>query len=206
MEVHRLKPMPKGYDQQLFNQLYKETEPLRKSLAHRIDHRRFGLTYEDVLSFFDDKFIFCFSKHHDEDPKKLKAFLINSLQNFKNRILRSIYTKKYSQNIISLDAMVVDQEIVEEEDNHQYYYEKLMSFMKDHLSDNALLILEIQLNPPPYILSRINVDKDKNLQKIPDELLLEYLDLGDSDNAYKYIKRLKKEIRNSINYAKTSFN
>ena len=75
--------------------------------------------------------------------------------------------------------------------------------MKDHLSENAFALLDLQLNPTPYILHRVNLDKDSNLQKIPDDLLLEYFDLGYSDRAYRYLAQLKKEIRNAINYAKS---
>jgi len=208
MEENRLKPMPADYDEQLFNRLYQETLPLRRVLARQIDSRRFGLAFEDILSFFDSKFIYVFSKHYKEDPNKLKAFLINSLKNFKCRILKSAYTHKYSQSIISLDVLVVEQpDIIADEvsNTKDFYYEKLMAFMKEHLSDNALLILELQINPPPYIIQKINIDKSKNLQKVPDQVILEYLDMGQSDNAYKYIKKLRKEIRNAVNYAKTTF-
>lgn len=73
--------------------------------------------------------------------------------------------------------------------------------MKEHLSENAYILLDLQLNPTPYILQRINPDKDSNLQKIPDELLLEYFDLGFSAKSFKYLTHLKKEIRNAIKYA-----
>ena len=63
MELHRLKPMESGYDSSLFNKLYKETAPLRKSLARQIDSRRFGVSDDVILSWFDDKFMFVFNKH-----------------------------------------------------------------------------------------------------------------------------------------------
>ena len=207
MEESRLKPMVVGYNERLFNQIYSDTEALRRRLASQIDSRRFGLGYEDILSFFDVKFIFVFNKHHDEPPEKIKAFIINALQNFKCRILRAAYTKRYSQSILSFDEVPQNElEIAEENSTREFYREKLMEFMKNHLSENALLILEIQLNPPPFILSQINIDKDKPLQKIPDQVILDYLDLGNSESAVKYLGHLKKEIKQAVNFAKNSLN
>lgn len=212
MEENRLQPMVEGYDEKLFNKLYQETEPLRRKLAGQIDARRFGLFYDDILSFFDVKFIFCFNKHYNEPPNKLKAFLLNSLSNFKNRILRNAYTVKNSQNIVSFDTLVnIDDSFHLEPDYvsptpRDYYYEKMMHFMKHHLSDNAYLLLEVQLNPPPYILKRINKSPDSNLQKIPDLVLLKYFGLGKSENAHRYLNKLKKEIRSAVQYAKTQLN
>jgi len=207
MEESRLKPMAQGYDENLFNQLYKDTEGLRRKLASQIDHRRFGLAYEDILSFFNVKFIFCFNKHYDAPPEKLRAFLINSLRNFKCRILRAAYTKKFSQSIVSLDDLPPTEfDVAEDNQVKDYYLDKLMTFMKKHLSDDALLILEIQLNPPPFILARINPDREKPLQKIPDQVILDYLDLGFGDNAIKYLNHLKKEIKQAVIFAKNSLN
>lgn len=204
MEENRLKPMAVGYDEKLFNTLYKEITPLKRKLAHQIDCRRFGVPYEDILSFFDIKFLFCFNKHHNEPPEKLKAYLINSLQRFRYRIMRAAYTQKYSQSIVSLeDSPELD--ISYDENDRDYYYEQLMVFMEENISPNALLILQIQLNPPPFIIERINIDKDKPLQKIPDSLLLEYLSLGSGDNAMRYLKKLKKEIKEAIHSAKLKF-
>lgn len=206
MEESRLKPMAEGYDEQLFNQFYKESEPLRKKLASQIDARRFGLFYEDVLSFFDVKFIFVFNKHWQkgDPPQKIKACILNALQNFKYRVLRSAYTLKYSQSVINLEEALVEDKLIDDTHEKDFYYSKMMDFMKNHLSDNAYLLLEVQLNPPPYILNKINPGKDKPLQKIPDHVLLEYFDLGLGNNSHKYLNKLKKEIKKAVSYAKSS--
>lgn len=201
--------MAEGYDVQLFNQLYKDTEGLRKKLASGIDCRRFGLPYDEVLSFFDVKFIYTFNKYHDEPANILKAQIIKSLQNFKQRILRKAYTVKHSQNIVSVETLLTyDENLIEEHpenDPRDYYYNTIMKFMEGHLSENAFLIFQVQLNPPPFVLKRINPGEDKDLQKIPDEVLLEYFDLGFTEKSYKYLTHLKKEIRNAIAYAKVKF-
>jgi hypothetical protein len=206
LEVSRLKPMAPDYDEQLFNRLYSETKPLRIKLAKGIDCRRFGLFFDDILSFFDVKFIFVFNKHYNEPPEKLKAFIINALTNFKQRILRAAYTMKFSQNIVSFEEICTNEDFVEEKSYRDHYYEKMMTFMRCKLSDNAYTLLEVQLNPPPYILRKINPGKDKGLQKIPDHVLLEYFDLGQGVNAYKLLGRLRKEIRQAIHQAKAELN
>ena len=77
MELHRLTAMDSSYDKQLFNKIYKDTELLRKSLANQIDTRRFGVTSDIILSWFDDKFIFVFNKHfQNKTPEVLKGFII----------------------------------------------------------------------------------------------------------------------------------
>lgn len=206
LELNRLKAMPDNYDQKLFNHLYYKTENLRRKLASEIDSRRFGLSKEDVLSFFDVKFIFVFSKHHELPENILLGYLLNSLKNFKARILRSAYTQKYSQSIMSIDNLTFDYLSDPIDDNTKdTYFEKIMVFMKKHLSLNAYTILDLQMNPPPYIYHKLNTSPDTNLRKIPDHIILDYLDLGSSPKAFKYIEGLKKEIRNATKYAKEIF-
>jgi len=209
LELNRLKPMPEVYDKQLFNTLYGKTENLRRKLASQIDCRRFGVSYEDILAEFDVKFIFVFNKFHEKPENILLGMMLNSLKNFKCRILRSAYTKKFSQNILQVDDVTTLEDNLYNSqpttiDAHNYS-EDLMGYMKEHLSMDAYSVLEIKLNPPPYIHNKLNTTKDSNLQKVPDHLILDYFDLGDSDQAYKYLSLLKKEIRNTINNAKTHF-
>lgn len=199
-----------NYDEKLFNKLYGKTEGLRKKLASQIDPHRFGLQYEDILSFFDTKFIFTFHKYHEKfEEDVLLGHLINSLSFFKCRILRAAYTEKFSQSFINEEAVIeVEHRLVDYqpvESNANIYYEKLMNFMKANLSDNAFIIFEAQLNPPHYIISRINTQPDANLRKIPDQLFLEYFGLGNSDKSYKFLNAIRKEIRNATNYAKMQF-
>ena len=84
MEIHRLVPMKTGYDELLFNKLYKETEALRNLLTYQIDHRRYGVTQDIIKSWFDDKFIFVFNKYYgDIEEGQLKGRIINALRTFK---------------------------------------------------------------------------------------------------------------------------
>jgi hypothetical protein len=209
MEENRLRPMIEGYDPKLFNRLYENTTALKRKLAGQIDCRRFGVEYQDVLSWFDTKFLFVFNKHYGEPENILLAKIITSLQNFKCRVLRKAYTINHSQTILSVEQLVTfDDGLIEEHPEmteKDFYYNKIMTFMRKHLSDNAYLLFEVQLTPPPFILSRINPGPECFLTKIPDEVLLEYFDLGYSEKAYKFLSSLKKEIRNAVAFAKSQF-
>lgn len=210
MELHRLKPMKEGYDEKLFTDLYLETKALRRSLASQIDHRRYGVSPDIILSWFDDKFIHVFNKYADsKDRDILKGYIINSLKTYKYRILRVAYQKEgeFYSSIVSND--LEDFDILDNipdtdpEEIHSIFYETMMEFMKNRLSDNAYLVLQIQLNPPPFIVNRL----EKNNSRIPNDLIIEFLNIeyDDYSDADNYIQQLKKEINQAIKNAKDYF-
>lgn len=208
MEIHRLKPMRDGYSEDLFNRLYKETTPLRKSLAYQIDCRRYGVSRDIILSWFDDKFIFVFNKHFDnKDPDVLKGFIINALKTFKYRILRKAYNGEglYYSSLVELEGesqlinIIPDEQQMGTED---VFLNLAKTFMEKKLSENAYLLLELQLSPPPYIINRL---KNSN-SRIPNKLIAEYLGLEFDNTTERYIKNLKKEINKAIKSANDYFN
>lgn len=208
MELHRLKTMNPNYDSKLFNKLYKDTASLRRSLANQIDPRRFGVSKDIILSWFDDKFIFVFNKHfQDKDPEVLKGFLINSLKMFKYRILRKAYNGEADMytSTVELDGeseLINIIPIENEIDNENLFLEMALSFMEEKLSDDAFLVFQIELNPPPYIINKIK----STTAKIPSRVFAEYLDLGNTNRAIKYINQLRKEISVNTKMAKEHFN
>jgi hypothetical protein len=176
MEIHRLTNMKEGYSVELFNKLYKETEQLRKSLAYNIDPRYYGVSKDIIVSWFDDKFIHVFNKHCDnKDPDVLKGFIINSLQTFKYRILRKAYSKEgdFYNSAIELEGesnLINYLPDKEDNTNSEIFFNLVLEFFKKELSDDAYLLLQLQLNPPPYLLSRIK----KSNSNIPIKLILEF--------------------------------
>lgn len=207
MEIHRLIPMKENYDESLFNKLYKETEGLRNLLTYQIDHRRFGVTQDIIKSWFDDKFIFVFNKYYGNITEgQLKGRIINALKTFKFRMLRKAYSKyNIHNNEVSLEGernliniIPLDDEI----SNHQLFLELALKFLKQNLSDNAYLILQLDLNPPPYILQKINNPKTK----IPSRLIAEYLDLEPTKDSSLYVNELRTEIDSCIELAREHFN
>lgn len=213
-EAHRLKPMSENYDVQLFNTLYEKTKNLRRSLVNGIDCRRFGLPPEEILSWFDIKFIHAFNKYHEKfNSEVLLGHIINALKLYKSRVIRQSYTKACDIHkcTISLEAYHTDEdELPELQENpteafHSHYYYVLADFLKQRLSDDAFYLWEFELNPPPYVLRRMNELGCKNLQKIPTEVLLEYFELGFGKKAYKYLANLQAEIKSGIDASKKHF-
>jgi len=210
MEIHRLKPMKDGYDQKLFNRLYKETESLRKTLTYQINPKRFGVTSDIIFSWFDDKFIWVFNKYADSiTPNQLKGRIINSLCTFKFRILRKAYSKQnlYANEVDMLRLDNYDASIANiipdktEIGNHELFLELALKYLKQNLCDDALLILEIELNPPPYIMGKMENPKTK----IPAKLIAEYLDLESNKDSINFINDLRREIRYWVEEAREYF-
>lgn len=206
MEEHRLKPMVEGYDKELFNDLYKKTLPLRKRIASQIDPKRFGLEYEDIISALDIKFLFVFQKYHKiHKPDTLLGHIISSLSTYKNRILRTAYNNKNAihQQTIDIEELVgyenafVDRNPLEQ--NKELFLNLAMSFLEKHLTEDALKLMQLELNPPEYIMDKL----PEKAKKIPNELIIGYFDMeeGMSD----YIDSLRKEINKAIKKAKEHF-
>lgn len=208
MENHRLKPMVEGYSKELFNKLYEETKQLRKSLAWGIDHRRYGVDKDMIESWFDDKFIFVFNKHcNEKDPDVLKGFIISSLQMFKNRVLRQAYSKKSEIycNTIQLEGEYNMINYIPDKDdatNEDIFFGLVLEFFKKELTEDAYSLLQLQLNPPPFILNRIK----KSNSQIPLPLVLEFFDLANISKNIKYIRQLRKDIKITIEKAKLELN
>jgi hypothetical protein len=202
MEEHRLKPMG-AYDSNLFNELFKATEALRKKLASEVNCKRFGLEYSDMLSWFNIKFIFVFNKYVNEMPKeRLKGFIINALRTYKNKILRYSYQNKFLNNPIELIETYELYENMQDSDYTQKQSDMLevtYKYMKMQLSNDAFQVFDIELSPPVYILERMK-DREK-LTKIPPQLIAEYLGYGNSAAAVKYISNLRQEIKGAIKEA-----
>jgi len=209
MEIHRLKPMKEGYSEDLFNKLYKETKNLRKSLARQIDSRRYGVTNDIILSWFDDKFIFVFNKHFDnKSPDVLKGFIISALQTFKYRILRKAYNieGEFHSSKVELEGednlinIIPDTTFNKTED---IFYNLALEFMKERLTSNAYILFQIQMDPPPYILDKIK----NNNSRISNSLIAEFLgiELDTQSATERYIKNLKKEVNLTVKKAREYF-
>lgn len=87
------------------------------------------------------------------------------------------------------------------EDNQVSYVEektKLYDYLYSTLSDNAYLVAQVLLSPPPFILSRLQ----GNNSRISNELLLDYFELEHTYDNEDWIKKLKKEFNKAIKNAK----
>lgn len=210
-ESHRLKPMAKDFNEEVFVRIFNETKLLRNKLAFQIDHRRFGVDNKDILSAFDIKFIWAFNKFIEkygiEDVGNLKGYIINSLKQYQFRLMRSSYQPKYIDHVSMIDitSMINETEIEQDNPSISPFLDVALSFIKERVSDNAMMILELELNPPEWIASEMEyLNKSKNA-KIPSDLIAEYFNLGSGELVINYINSLRQEIAGVIKLAKDHF-
>ena len=204
MEIQRLKPMQEGYDEELFNELYHKTKALRQSLIFHIDHRRLGATQDEVASWFDDKFIYVFNKYYGEtDNKVLLGYLINSLKQFKNRVLRKAYEENIYANIIRWDETDLINIIPDkEEDKDREVLVKLThEFFSKKLSQEAHQVFQVEMNPPLYVINRIK----SSTSRVPAWLIAEFLGWPNTKYTLKLINKYRKEIEKVTLEAKSHF-
>lgn len=204
MELHRLTIM-EDYDQDLFMKLYHETTRLRKSLANRIDHRRFNVTPDIVETWFEDKFIFVFNKYHrDLDPDQLKGKIIKSLMVHKSKIISKAYSEECQINLSS-QSIDDDDSLLQIANDFQVDKDLLWglldTFFKEELSQDALLLLELELFTPEAIRNKVS----KRSTSIPAKYYAEYMGYGDSKRSIKYVNNLRKEISHIIEKAREHF-
>ena len=206
MEENRLKPMVE-HDPKVFNSIYKDTEQLRRKLAYGIDARRFGVDYEEVLSWFDVKFIHSFNRYYGQKPEGvLKAYIINSLQFFKQRILRFSYSQKAQiHNTVDIEDLSVKPECVMvdfEYQEHQTLLKYALGYIRPRVNCDTFQVLEVELNPPMYILGKL---QDKNTTKIPSNLIADYLGWGSESDGVRRVNLCRKELKQILPTVKEHF-
>lgn len=193
MEENRLVPM-KEYDIKVFKKIYKDTVGLRRKLAREIDYRRFGVDYNEILSWFDVKFIFTFNKYNGlHEPDILKGHIIIALKLFKCRILRKSYSMGNQINVNSVDISLIRGYEGLSIDNSLEYdtdFKSILASLRSRLSENSRVILDIELNTPEYIIQRTKKNQRNTFLGIPSKLLADYLGF----DSISEIETCKKEI------------
>lgn len=203
-ELHRLKPM-KEYDPRVFNRLYKICKPVIRNLVRQIDARRFNLSPDIINSYFWDKMVFVFNKYYGTCTEEhLKARILSSLGTYKSKLLRYAYSEKasYYQNQFSLESVFEnDKELLddsEEQELHNEMWDKLNEYMLNHLSEDAKLVWEVLITPPPYIKEKI-----KEGGRITNILLVDFFGMKRVKSSVKYISELREDIHYWMDKAKT---
>jgi hypothetical protein len=205
LEEHRLTPMVKDYDEALFNQLYADTKYLRIKLVSGIDPHRYNVDREELLSWFDVKFIFIFNKYYGKVGEgRLKGQIIQGLQFFKNRVLRYGYTQKNQVNqtvdISEFYNIESHEFTVIEESDTPSELASLIPLFKSKLDPLAFHLFTIEYNPPLYILYRL--DKLPKEAKLPDNLLCEYMGLPHDEGTHQLLQSARKRYKKLINSLK----
>lgn len=194
-ELHRLRPMQEGYDQNLFNELYKVCQPIIRNLVRQIDCKRFNLSQDLIKSQFEDKLLFVFNKYYGTvSNDQLKYTIIRALTTYKLHLLKYAYSDKaeFYQHQFSLDTLFdSNKEFLDDSEEYtrkENLIKEVDDYMKAHLSIDAYLVWEVLNHQPPYIRQRLHGQRVTNI------LLVEFFDLPKCRNSVKFISKLRDEV------------
>lgn len=203
-EIHRLKPMQKGYDVELFDKLFKLVQPVIRNLVRGIDIRRFNITTDILTSQFYDKMLFVFNKYYGTvDEEHLKANILRALSTYKNHLLKYAYSDKasFNQSLRSFEDLFDNskEDFSDEDDSAKVkndMWDMLNTYMDNHLSLDAKLVWEMTVSPTPFI------EANAKFGRITNSLLVEFFNLPKNRTSVRYIGELREEISQTLEQAK----
>lgn len=202
-ELHRLTEL-KPYDQDLFNRMYKTCKPLIRRLTKGVDSRRFNVSQDIIQSYFWDKFLYVFNKYQDKyDEERLKATILSSLQTFKSKLLRNAYTKQaeFNQELTSLENLFDNnKELRDDYEESRIKEEQSIEFhkyMKEHLTQDEYLVMQIQLDPPKWFEDKIK----ESHGKLSILHLIDYFELPRDKTSINFFSRIRKNIQKTLEQA-----
>lgn len=202
-ELHRLTEL-KPYDQDLFNRMYKTCKPLIRRLTKGVDSRRFNVSQDIIQSYFWDKFLYVFNKYQDKyDEERLKATILSSLQTFKSKLLRNAYTKQaeFNQELTSLENLFDNnKELLDDSEESRIKEEQSIKFhkyMKEHLTQDEYLVMQIQLDPPKWFEDKIK----ESHGKLSILHLIDYFELPRDKTSINFFSRIRKNIQKTLEQA-----
>lgn len=202
-ELHRLTEL-KPYDPDLFNRMYKTCKPLIRRLTKGVDSRRFNVSKDIIQSYFWDKFLYVFNKYQDKyDEERLKATILSSLQTFKSKLLRNAYTKQaeFNQELTSLENLFDNnKELLDDSEESRVKEEQSIEFhkyMKEHLTPDEYLVMQIQLDPPKWFEDKIK----ESHGKLSILHLIDYFELPRDKTSINFFSRIRKNIQKTLEQA-----
>lgn len=202
-ELHRLTEL-KPYDQDLFNRMYKTCKPLIRRLTKGVDSRRFNVSQDIIQSYFWDKFLYVFNKYQDKyDEERLKATILSSLQTFKSKLLRNAYTKQaeFNQELTSLENLFDNnKELLDDSEESRIKEEQSIEFhkyMKEHLTQDEYLVMQIQLDPPKWFEDKIK----ESHGKLSILHLIDYFELPRDKTSINFFSQIRKNIQKTLEQA-----
>lgn len=207
-ELHRLKKFDDDLDTDQFNRLYKVCLPIIKRLSYNIDLRKYDVSRDIIQSYFTDKFMYVYNKYYKTyDEDRLKYVLISSLTTFKNKLLRSAYTKQgeWNSSVISFEDLLEQGEWEEHpdpEEDPDFLFNKLYDYLKNHLTPDEYLLFRIQLDPPPFFDERIV----KAHGRVTAYDLIEFFDWPKTIRATELISEMRDHIQEVLSKASKDLN
>jgi succinate dehydrogenase flavin-adding protein (antitoxin of CptAB toxin-antitoxin module) len=171
-----------------FLEVRKQFEPLIKKLASEVPYKRMSMTYDDILSLYDEKLMKLFTKYFEVKPKEDFLYLVlSSLKNLRNSL-----TKKVDSTTIHIEDM--EYEFIVAPDDEPSTKDTILSlfteFAKTKLSRSEFTLFQVVTWPPAFIVSRIN-----NLDKrIPSNVILEFFDKEVNSYNIKTLNTLRRSL------------
>lgn len=203
-ELHRLTEMVEGYDQKLFNRLYKIVKPVIRNQVRGIDHKRFNVSPDILQSYFMDKFLFVFNKYYGTcSEEHLQANILRALTTYKNKLLRNAYGERaeYNQNLTSMEDLFDNSKELEDDSEETKAKEEQMqmieNYMQTKLSPDAFLIFQLISNPPEILVP--TEDRGKRISNIT---FVDFFEMPRTKSSVKYIAELRQDIDYWINQAR----
>lgn len=193
--------MPADYDAETFNEMYVKCSAYMDKLARGINPRYFNVTDDIVRSWFDDKFIWIYTKYHNEmSDKALLPHILKGLKTFQAHVMMKAYSEKADMNMrmMSMDneelwaphqLEAIPDESKGFQDND--LVREVKARVKEILGNtDAYTLFEMQLNPPPMVLGDESGDQDSAWAK--------FFGLPLVEESFTYIHILKEEISRAI--------
>lgn len=204
-EIHRLKEF-KSLDNARFERLYKLCRPLVRRLSKEVDARRYQLTSDIIRDYFWDKFMYVYSKYEAEyDDEHLKASLLSALQTYKNKLLRSAYSRQseFYQTLTSFEDLFDDsKEFIDDTEEariKEAQYIAYHQYLEKELTPDEYLLYKVQVNPPPYFYSRMK----ESHGKLSILHLIDYFELPRNRKSQVLITQMRNKIRYTLKRAET---
>lgn len=209
MEEHRLTPRKECFDEKAFNRIRTKVTPLKKNLAAQISPGRFGMEYEDILSWFDSKTLFIFNRYWDGErtENEVLARVINGLKHFKFRIIRFSYHEKYKSPKVNIEDINEYEEFpinggIAEEEVFEASSSKIRAIntqLRAMVSEDAYEIHQIEMNPPVYIMQQLDMRNKKLTSRIPAYIIADFLGFEPAhDRGAHYVSECRREINKAI--------
>lgn len=196
-ELTRIKGRFNG-DSQTFNNILQKAQPLINSLTHSTSIN--GFSSDIIRTFYEDKLIYVFNKYYQDPENIILAKVLNSLSLYKIRLLYKARLDTISMDDLKLSYFhnLAD----EDEDNRELFLNLGMSFIEKRLTEEAMAILQLKINPPQELINMIYPKKVISLNAIANYIIETY-DEGEVtyQQIMAYLKAINKQITSVIKEA-----
>jgi hypothetical protein len=171
-----------------FLEIRKQFEPLIRKLASEVPYKRMSMTYDDILSLYDEKLLKLFNKYFEQKPSEdFKYLVLSSLKNLRNKITKTVDT-----NTIHIED--IEYEFIIAPENEPSVSDTVLSlfkeFAKSKLTPTEFTLFQVVTWPPAYIASKVN----EIGKRIPSKVILEFFDKEVNNYNVKTLNTLRRSL------------